>query len=72
MTNGSLMKVESIAEVLLSKVLLQGEHSAILWPALSDNGLENQFVVFLRVAVLLRVYCINIWCGVISSSDESI
>ena len=37
MTNGSLMKVESIAEVLLSKVLLQGEHSAILWPALSDN-----------------------------------
>ena len=43
MTNGSLMKVESIAD--LTCIL-----KAII-------GLENQFSVFLRVDVLRRFYC---------------
>ena len=42
MTNGSLMKVESIA-------------GCSRW---SKIGLENQFVVYLRVTVLHRFYCI--------------
>ena len=41
MTNGSLILIESIAECILQ----------CFWPALSVIGLENQFVVFLRVAV---------------------
>ena len=50
MTNGSLMKVESIAECSKGSIL------QYFWPALSNLGLENlfglenQFVVFLRVA----------------------
>ena len=44
MTNGSLMKVESIAECSLTFDL----HLAI-------NVLENQFLVFLRVAVFTQV-----------------
>ena len=57
MTNGSLMKVESIAEC---------SHWSILqyfWPALSVIGIENQFLVFLRVAVLDRFYCKSITRG---------
>ena len=46
MTNGSLMKVTSIAECS------KREHSAIL------IGLENQILVLLRVAVLDKFYCI--------------
>ena len=42
MTNGSLMKVESIQQ--------------FFWPALSDDSSWNQFPVFLRVAVLHRFY----------------
>ena len=42
MTNGSFMKVESIAEYSL--------HLSII-------GIENQFLVFLRVIVLHRFYC---------------
>ena len=44
------MKVESIAEL---------EHSAILDLHEAIIGLENQFVAFLRVVVLHRVYCIH-------------
>ena len=47
MTNGSLMKVESIAEFCNTFDL----NYAII-------GLEKQFLVFLRVAVLDRFYCI--------------
>ena len=52
-TNGSLMKVESIAEcsplgAFCNTVDL---HSAIA-------GLENEFLVFLRVVVSHRFYCI--------------
>ena len=49
MANGSLIKVESIAELPL-------EHSAILLTYMVKviNGLENQFLVFL---VLDRFYC---------------
>ena len=46
MTNGSLMKVKSIAECSPWNIL------QYFWHALSDNwGLDTQFVVFLRVAV---------------------
>ena len=37
MTNGSLMKVESIAEC---------SHSVILWTCIIIIGIENQFFVF--------------------------
>ena len=58
MINGSLMKVESIAEC-----------SPLT--ALNIIGLENQFLVFLRVAVLHRFYYLYMslckscgpWCG---------
>ena len=51
MTNGSLMKAESIAECSPWSILQN------FWPALSYIiGLENQFSVFLRVAVLHRLY----------------
>ena len=48
MTNGSLMKVTSIAK---------GSILQYFWPALSDNWSWKQFLVFLRVAVLHRFYC---------------
>ena len=58
MTNGSLMKVKSIAEFSLL------EHSAILLTCIKPLflhkaiiSLENQFMVFLRVAVLHKFYC---------------
>ena len=47
MTNGSLMKVESIAEAFCNTYDL---HSAII-------SFENQFLVFLRVDVLHKFYC---------------
>ena len=50
MTNGSLMQVKSIAECFPQSIL------QYFWPALI--GLENQFSVFLGVAILLRFYCI--------------
>ena len=51
MTNGSLMKVESIAECSPRRILQYNDlHKAII-------GLENQFVVFLRVALLDGFYC---------------
>ena len=53
MTNGSLMKVESIAECSLGAFCNTFDlHQAII-------GLENQFVVFLRVALVHRFYCNN-------------
>ena len=51
MTNGSLMKVKSIAECSKGSIL------QYFRPALSDNWSCNQFLVFLRVAVLNRFYC---------------
>ena len=49
-TNGSLIKVESIAD----------EHSAILLTCVKAIvGLENKLLVFFRVAVLQSVYCIS-------------
>ena len=54
MTNGSLMKVKSIAECSL-------EQSAILLACINKQyiiGLENQFLVFFRVAVLYMFNCI--------------
>ena len=48
-TDGSLMKVESIAELHFFR------------PALSNNCLENQVVVFLRVVVQHRFYCMHIF-----------
>ena len=56
MTNGSFMKVESIAECSapLGAFCYNFDlHEAII-------GLENQFLVFLRVAVLHRFYCTTI------------
>ena len=51
MTNSSLMKVESIAEYSHLSILQYFDlHEAII-------GLENQFLVFLRMAVLDRFYC---------------
>ena len=44
-----------------TKILMTNGCSSLMkvWPALSDIiGLENQFVVFLRVVVLHRFYCI--------------
>ena len=49
MTNGSLMKVESIAECSTFCDTFD-LHKAII-------GHENQFSVFSRVAVLHRFYC---------------
>ena len=51
MTNGSLMKVESIAECSLSSIL------QYFLPPLSDNWSLKPSLVFLRVAVLHRFYC---------------
>ena len=51
MTNGGLMKVKSIAECSKGNIL------QYFRPALSDNWSCNQFLVFLRVAVLNRFYC---------------
>ena len=52
MTNGSLTKVKSIAESPLGAFCNNFDlHLAII-------GLENQFSVFLRVAVLHRFYCV--------------
>ena len=51
MTNGSLMKVKSIAE--------KGAFCNIFDLHKAINGLENHFLVFLRVAVLHRIYCIS-------------
>ena len=53
MTNGSLMKVESIAECSPEVGAFCNTfdlHQVII-------GLENQFSVFLRVVVLDRFYC---------------
>ena len=51
MTNGSLMKVESIAECSRWSIL------QYFWPALGDNWSYKPILVFLRVTVLDRVYC---------------
>ena len=53
MTNDSLMKVESLAEC---------SHSAIFWPALSDNWSWNHIFGLFRVAVLHRFYCTHHLC----------
>ena len=46
------MKVKSISECSILQYF---------WPALSDNGLENPFSVFLRVAVLHMSYCNSLY-----------
>ena len=53
-TNGSLMKVESIEECSCS-ALVAFCNTFDLYLAI--NGLKNQFLVLLRVAVLHRFYC---------------
>ena len=54
MTNGSLIKVGSIAECTDWSILQSFDlHQATI-------GLVNQFSVFLRVAVLHRFYCARI------------
>ena len=55
MTNGSLMKVESIAEC--SPWSKRGAFCNTFDFHLAIISLENQFLVFLRVAVLHRFYC---------------
>ena len=50
MTNGSLMKVKSIAECSPWSIL------QYFLPALSDNGLDNQFLVFFRVVAFYKFY----------------
>ena len=53
MTNGSLLKVESIAECSKGAFCNTSDlHQATI-------GLENQFLVFLKVDVLHRLYCIT-------------
>ena len=53
MTNGSLMKVKSIAECSLGAFCNTFDlHLAII-------GLENQVFVFFRVAILHRLHCIS-------------
>ena len=66
MTNVSLMKVKRIAGYSPWSIL------QYFWPALSKIGLENQFLVYLRVAVLHRFYCnfiINLHCVNANSVD---
>ena len=55
MSNGSLMKVKSIAECSLKRAFCNtfDLHLAII-------GLENQFLVFMRVVVLDRFFCTGI------------
>ena len=48
MTNGSLMKVKNYCR------MLPLEHSAIRLTCIKMIGLENQFSIFLRVAILHR------------------
>ena len=50
-TNGSLMQDESIAECSKGSIL------QYFRPALSNIDHENQFSIFLSVAVLHRFYC---------------
>ena len=64
MTNGSLMKVKSIAECSKGSIL------QYFWPALSDNRSWKPILVFLRVAVLHRFYCIFLFS--ISASLQGI
>ena len=52
MTNGSLMKVKSITECSLGAVC------NTFYLNLAIIGLENQFLVFLRVALLLYINCL--------------
>ena len=53
MTNGSLVKVKSMQNAPLGAFCNAVDlHKSII-------GLENQFLVFLRVAVLHRFYCIQ-------------
>ena len=47
------MKVKSITECSTWSIL------QYFWPALSDKWSWNQFLVFMRVAVLHRFYCIS-------------
>ena len=51
MTNGSLIKVKSIAECSPWSIL------QYFWPALSDTRSWKPILVFLRVVVLHRFYC---------------
>ena len=53
MTIGSLMKVESIVECFCNTF---DTHKSLI-------SLENPFLVFLRVAVLHRFYCIHFECS---------
>ena len=50
------MKVESIAECSKGSIL------QFFYLHLVKIGIENQFLVFLRVAVLDRFYCIAVIC----------
>ena len=64
MTNGSLMMIESIAECSPWSILHTFDlHLAII-------GLENQFVFFLRVAVLLRFYCSSLQDAIFPPVDN--
>ena len=55
MTDGSLMKVESILQYF--------------WPAWSDNWSWKPILVFFRVVVLDRVYC-TCWCFIILKNQS--
>ena len=50
MTNGSLMKVESIAECSKGSIL------QYFWPSLKDNWSWKLILVFLRVARFTQVF----------------
>ena len=63
-TNGSLMKVEGIAECLGAFCNTFQLHLAII-------GLENQFSVLLQVAVLQRFYCTT-KCTVLVTEKKNI
>ena len=64
MTNGSLMNAESIAECTRGAICNTFDLH------LAKIGLENQFVVFLRVAVLHRFYCTLYWIHKITGGKK--
>ena len=60
MTNGSLMMVKSIADLMKVKSIAECSRSILqyFWPALSDIRSWKSIFGLLRVAVLNRFYCI--------------
>ena len=69
MDNGSLMKVESIAECSPSSIL------QYFWPALIDNWFKKQFLVFFLSGrlrqVLLYIYFLYVFQSLLNQRSDT-